>query len=61
MYFWIAVVASAIGFGLWIWYELAHALEVDDDGNPIFKCDRTLFDEEHDEAMKFREQPNPSK
>lgn len=42
MYFWIAVIVSAIGFSLWIWYELKHPLEVDD---------------EQDKVVKFRESP----
>lgn len=57
MYFWIGVIFSVIGFIAWIWYEAKHALDVDDDGNPIFECSRTLFDEEHDEAVKAREAP----
>ena len=51
------VIASAVVFSLWMWYEAKHALDVDGDGNTIFKNGRTLFDEEHDEAVKAREAP----
>ena len=57
MYFWIMVIASAVVFSLWMWYEAKHALDVDGDGNTISKNGRTLFDEEHDEAVKAREAP----
>ena len=55
MYFWIVVIASAAVFSLRMWYEIKHALDVDGDGNTIFKNGRTLLDEEHDEAVKARE------
>ena len=57
MYFWIGIAFSIVGFILWIWYEAKHAPDADDDRNPIFKNERTLFNEEHDEAAKFRELP----
>lgn len=44
----IAVIICAIGFGLWFWYEMTHAIEIDIDGK------KSQFDKEHAEAVEFR-------
>lgn len=48
------VIICAVGFSLWLWYEMKHALEIDDYGNAVFTDKTTLFDKEHDESVEFR-------
>lgn len=48
------VIICAIGFGLWLWYEMTHAIEIDIDGNVISDGKKNQFDKEHDDAVAFR-------
>ena len=58
MYFWIVVIASAVVFSLWMWYELKHSITVEDDGeDKVLNLLKASPDEEHDEAVKVREMP----
>ena len=58
MYFWIMVIASAVVFSLWMWYELKHAITVEDDGeDKVLNLLKASPDEEHDEAVKAKEAP----
>ena len=58
MYFWIVVIASAVVFSLRMWYEIKHAITVEDDReDKVLNLLKASPDEEHDEAVKVREMP----
>lgn len=49
-----AAIICAIGFGLWLWYEMTHAIEIDSDGNVISDGKQSQFGREYDDAVAFR-------
>ena len=58
MYFWIVVIASAAVFSLRMWYEIKHAITVEDDGeDKVLNLLKASPDEEHDKAVKAKEAP----
>lgn len=53
MCFWIAIIASAVVFSLWIWYELKHAVTVEDDGeDKVLNLLKASSDDNCDMAIK---------
>ena len=53
MYFWIMVIASAVVFSLRMWYELKHAIIVEDDGeDKVLNLLKALSDDNCDMAIK---------
>ena len=53
MYFWIVVIASAVVFSLWMWYEIKHAITVEDAGeDKVLNLLKASPDDNCDKAIK---------